>query len=129
MKWNLFWFFLPLATVDGHTIEYIISSRGKIQLLVDGYTYYLNKAEKDKRSFYCIQYKVLRFVVFSSIKYPEKIDWIFDGIYWCVYYCIWFNRCPAKVRVYKNNRFVIVCVEHNHPLHVPRRKWGQLKST
>lgn len=54
--------FSILAKVDGHTIEYIVSSRGKIQLLVDGYTYYRNKAEGDKQSFYCIQYKHFRFV-------------------------------------------------------------------
>lgn len=76
------------SKVDGHVIEYIVSSRGKLQLLVDGYVFYRNKAEGDKQSFYCIQYKQLRFV-FSLIKFQTY--WHFNDsiIYWFIN--VWFN--------------------------------------
>lgn len=63
------------AKVDGHTIEYIVSSRGKLQLCVDGYAYYRNKAERNMQSFYCIQYKHFRFVSnLRKIANPPKIS-------------------------------------------------------
>lgn len=48
-----------LAT-DKHTIEYIVSVRGKMQLMIDGHRYFRNKADHEKESFYCCKKKNFR---------------------------------------------------------------------
>lgn len=67
------------VVVDGHSVEYIVSARGKIQLLIDSYPYYRYLVEKDKITYKCVQNRVLGFVIiffkndmlnlFSSIIY------------------------------------------------------------
>lgn len=48
--------------VDGHSIEYIISVRGKVQLVVDGYPFYRYTVEKNKTTYNCVQNRILGFV-------------------------------------------------------------------
>lgn len=49
--------FILLVTIEGRKVEVIISSRGKLQLLVDGFKYYRNTIELNKQSFRCVYYK------------------------------------------------------------------------
>lgn len=106
-NWYFFYVLISFLDVDGHKIEYIISSRGKIQLLVDGHIFTRNKAEGHKQSFYCIQYKQLRFV-FSLIKYK-----VYENFNDLLVSYIWFDRCQARIRTYKNDRTEIISLGKN----------------
>lgn len=50
-------FFIHLVTIEGHLVELIVSSKGKLQLLIDGYKYYRNSIDLNKQSFRCAYYK------------------------------------------------------------------------
>lgn len=45
------------VTIDGRVVELVISSRGKLQLLIDGFKYFRNTVELTKQSFRCVYYK------------------------------------------------------------------------
>lgn len=115
------------ANASGHTVEYIVSARGKLQLVVDGYAYYRNKLEGDRQSFYCIQYKTLRFVADSTIhRHLIGVDLKHLQCFVIFMINVFPFRCPAKARTYtKSDQVDIIDARHNHPLYVPRRKHGE----
>lgn len=122
----------PGFIVDGHTIEYIVSIRGKLQLLIDGYPYYRYAIEKNKTTYNCVQNRILGFVwsfFFLHLieNYDEK-EWN-DCCYECNFYSLFIQyRCQAKARVIgKNDRVEFVNVSHNHPAILPRRASGEAK--
>lgn len=46
--------------IDGHKVEYMISSRGRIKLVVDNYPFCQNEVQKKKIYYICCQTKVLK---------------------------------------------------------------------
>lgn len=46
--------------VDGHKVEFMISSRGRIKLIVDDYPFCQNEVQKKKIYYICCQTKVLK---------------------------------------------------------------------
>lgn len=48
-----------VQTIDGHAVEFIISTRGNIQLVIDGHTFCQNEVLKKKTYFICCQTKVI----------------------------------------------------------------------
>lgn len=67
-SWFINTFFLHfdflIVLIDGRSVELIISSRGKLQLLVDGFKFFRNSIELNKQSFRCVYYK-------STLKWVE----------------------------------------------------------
>lgn len=55
-----FYFYISGLSAEGHTIEYIVSARGKIQLVIDSYAFFRNKSEVNRETYYCNQYKTLK---------------------------------------------------------------------
>lgn len=109
--------------VHGHSIEYILSLRGKIQLMIDGYPFYRYSVERNKTTYNCVQNRILGFV---------HINW--ESIWNCRWIIRFlFYRCSARARVIKqrsndtNEVFELVEVSHNHPQVMPRRGFGEAK--
>lgn len=120
--------------VDGHKIEFTLSARGILQLIIDDFPF-CRKEKLQKKTYYaCVQYKVLGFVTFD--------------VFWNE--CVWFhfkyfpfslninvqypqnsmfcNRCLARARlVNANNKVEIHNLNHNHPMILDRRGLGEAK--
>lgn len=103
--------------VDGHTIEYIISVRGKIQLVIDGYPFYRYSIKKNKTTYNCVQNRILGFVFDGNFcDFPFEFESLL----------IFISRCDARARVIGNNEDIeLVDVSHNHPAILPRRAMGE----
>lgn len=48
-----------MQTVNGHRVEFIINSRGNLQLIIDGHTFCQNEKLKKKTYYICGQTKVI----------------------------------------------------------------------
>lgn len=48
-----------MQTIDGHKVEFIISARGNLQMVIDGHTFCQNEVLKKKTYYICCQTKVL----------------------------------------------------------------------
>lgn len=103
--------------VEGHTIEYIISVRGKIQLVIDGYPFYRHSINMNKTTYNCVQNRILGFVF-----YRDSCDYLFKF----EILLIFIFRCEARARVVGNNENIeLVDISHNHPAILPRRGMGE----
>lgn len=66
-----------MQIVDGHRIEFTISARGKLQLIIDDFPF-CRKDKYQKKTYYaCVQYKVLGFV-FLYIIFRQTNDNVSD---------------------------------------------------
>lgn len=48
-----------MQTVNGHKVEFIISARGNLQMIIDGHTFCQNEVLKKKTYYICCQTKVI----------------------------------------------------------------------
>lgn len=46
--------------IDGHKVEFTVSARGRIKLLVDDFSFVQNEVQKKKIYYICSQTKVLK---------------------------------------------------------------------
>lgn len=53
--------------VDGHKIEFIISVRGKLQIVIDDFPFCRNEKHKEKTYYICCQSKILGFVALNLL--------------------------------------------------------------
>lgn len=71
--------FSVTALVDGHTVHYIMSSKGKLQLLIDGHPYFRNKVQGNRQTFVCNQYSTKKLVLKKlSVLFFETITITFS---------------------------------------------------
>lgn len=116
-----FWYFSfssfhlgQVQTVDGHRIEFIISARGRIQLVIDDFPFCQNDKQEKKTYYICCQSKVLKFVQIGQfIEF-----WLISS--WFISMSISFicNRCPARARlVHMTNRVEIKKLVSQSPIN------------
>lgn len=108
-----------MQTVNGHRVEFIISARGNLQLLIDDHTFCMSKTPLNLLIFPCAP-------LFNSVlQFTGQNEVLQKKTY---YICCQTKviGCPARVRlVHVNNRVEIKNLNHNHPVVVGRRQIGE----